>query len=102
MELGTEALKDGCFQSQYGDADMKAFGKLALTSAAAVLFSAAAMAQDSTTTTTTTQSSPPGVFVGVPGVAGVQVGPSGGCQTRTTTQTDNVTGDSRSVSRSNC
>ena len=82
---------------------MKSFGKLALTSAAVVLFSTAVMAQDSTTTTTTTQSSPPGVFVGVPGVAGVQVGgPPGGCATRTTTQTDNDTGASRSVTRSNC
>jgi hypothetical protein len=81
---------------------MKSFGKLAIISAAVVLFSATAMAQDSTTTTTRSDA-PGGVFVGVPGVAGVQVGgPPGGCSTRTTTQTDNDTGASRSVTRSNC
>jgi hypothetical protein len=85
--------------------------KLAIAAAAIVAFSGAgaAIAQDTTTSTTTVhehQTDPgPGVTVGVPGVAGVHVGGppvEHGCTTKTRTDTDNETGDSRSVTRSNC
>jgi hypothetical protein len=83
---------------------MKILGKFAVAAAGVALFSAAAFAEDvRTTTTTRTQEPGPGVYVGVPGVVGVQVGtPSTGCTTRNTTTTDTNTGDSRSVTRSNC
>ena len=56
----------------------------------------------STTTTTTTQPGP-GVSVGVPGVVGVQIGaPSTGCTTRSTTKTNTDTGNSKTVTRSDC
>ena len=85
--------------------------KLAIAAAAIVAFSGAgaAIAQDTTTSTTTVhehQTDPgPGVTVGVPGVVGVHVGGppvDTGCTTKTRTDTDNETGDLRSVTRSNC
>ena len=85
--------------------------KIAIAAAAIVAFSGAgvAIAQDTTTSTTTVhehQTDPgPGVTVGVPGVVGVHVGGppvESGCTTKTHTDTDNETGDSRSVTRSNC
>jgi hypothetical protein len=83
--------------------------KIAIAAAAIVAFSGAgaAIAQDTTTTTVHEhQVEPgPGVTVGVPGVAGVHVGGppvDTGCTTKTRTDTDNETGDSRSVTRSNC
>lgn len=86
---------------------MKSLCTMALIAVAGFGLATAAIAQDTTTTTTTTTSpgpSGPGVFVGVPGVAGVQVGAPpgpGGCTTRSTTQTDGA-GDSRSVTSTNC
>jgi hypothetical protein len=83
---------------------MKILSKVAVAAAGVVLFSAAALADDVTTTTTTrTQEPGPGVYVGVPGVVGVQVGaPSTGCTTQQRTTTDTDTGASHSVARSNC
>jgi hypothetical protein len=83
---------------------MQILSKIAIGAAGVALFSAVAFADDVTTTTTTrTQEPGPGVFVGVPGVVGVQVGaPPSGCTTQSSTTTDTYTGDSRSVSRSNC
>jgi hypothetical protein len=88
---------------------MRAFA-IAVGTAAALTFSVAGtFAQDSTTTTTTVHHDEvapgPGVTVGVPGVAGVHVGgPSveTGCTTRRSTTTDNDTGASTTVKRSNC
>ncbi len=83
--------------------------KIAVAAAAIVALSgAAAMAQDVTTTTTThhTETAPgPGVNVGVPGVVGVHVGgppEERGCTTKSRTTTDTETGDSASVTKSNC
>jgi hypothetical protein len=83
---------------------MNALSKVSIVLAAVVSLSASAVAQDSTTTTTTTTTQPaPGVFVGVPGVVGVQVGaPPGGCTTRSSTTTDNDTGASATRSATNC
>jgi hypothetical protein len=69
-----------------------------------MLASTAAVADEVTTTTTTrTQEPGPGVYVGVPGVVGVQVGsPSHGCTTQRRTTTDTDTGTSASVTRSDC
>jgi hypothetical protein len=82
---------------------MKNIGFVALT-AIGLLAAAPCYAQDTTTTTTTTQTAPgPGVFVGVPGVVGVQVGaPPVGCTTRSSTTTNDDTGASRSMTQSNC
>jgi hypothetical protein len=89
---------------------MKSFA-IAAGAAAVLAFSAAGtFAQDSTTTTTTVhhdeQTSPgPGVNVGVPGIVGVHVGgPSveTGCTTKRSTTTDNDTGASTTVKRSDC
>jgi hypothetical protein len=63
---------------------------------------------DAASTTTTTNPGPaPGVFVGVPGVAGVQVGgpPApgpGGCTTSNSTTTNDQTGATRSTTGTNC
>jgi uncharacterized protein YraI len=83
---------------------MKILSKIAIGAAGIALFSAAAFADEVTTTTTnSTQQPGPGVYVGVPGVVGVQVGaPPSGCTTQSRTTTDTNTGDSRSVTRSNC
>jgi hypothetical protein len=83
---------------------MKILGKIAIGAAGLALFSVAAFADEVTTTTTQrTQEPGPGVYVGVPGVVGVQVGePSRGCTTQNRTTTDTDTGTSRSVTRSNC
>jgi hypothetical protein len=78
--------------------------------AAALAFPAAVtFAQDSTTTTTTVHHDEvapgPGVTVGVPGVAGVHVGGppvESGCTTKKSTTTDNDTGASTTVKRSDC
>jgi hypothetical protein len=73
--------------------------------AVGTVFAASAAAQDDTTTTTTsTTVTPPqhGAFIGVPGVAGVEVGGRPGCVTRSKTETDQDTGQTRSVSESNC
>jgi hypothetical protein len=82
---------------------MKLICKLALATGAIFAVSAA-VAQDATTTTTTTQqnSGQPGAFIGVPGVAGVQVGGTRGCETRSKTETDQDTGETRSRTESNC
>ena len=83
---------------------MKILGKIAIGAAGLALFSVAAFADEVTTTTTQrTQEPGPGVYVGVHGVVGVQVGePSRGCTTQNRTTTDTDTGTSRSVTRSNC
>jgi hypothetical protein len=77
-----------------------------LGAAAVGLFvlTAPCLADEVTTTTTTTTPAPaPGVSVGAPGVVGVQIGaPPTGCTTRNTTQTNTDTGQSRSVTRSDC
>jgi hypothetical protein len=84
---------------------MKTTAFAALT-ALGLLSAAPCYAQDTTTTTTTTHSETapgPGVFVGVPGVAGVQLGaPPVGCTTRSSTTTNDDTGASRSMTQSNC
>ena len=66
------------------------------------MFASSAMAEEVTTRSTTTTEPGPGVTVGVPGVVGVQVGGSQGCTTRSKTQTNTETGDSRTVTRSDC
>jgi hypothetical protein len=83
--------------------------KIAIAAAAIVALSgAAAIAEDVTNTTTqheTTTAPGPGVTVGVPGVAGVHVGGppvETGCTTKSKTTTDTDTGDSASVTKSNC
>src|SRR5258708_4842062 len=81
-------------------------GSLAITSVLAV--SSIGIAQETSTTTTTrttTERPAPGIVVGVPGVAGVQIG--GGerrddCVTRKTTRTDEETGDSATRTRTRC
>jgi hypothetical protein len=88
---------------------MRAFA-IAIGTAAALAFSAAGtFAQDSTTTTTTVHhdevAPAPGVTVGVPGIVGVHVGgPSveTGCTTKRSTTTNNDTGASTTVKRSDC
>jgi hypothetical protein len=63
---------------------------------------------DTQTTTTTTHhdGGPPAAYVGVPGVAGVQVGPGAGprtgCETRNKTVTDDYTGETHSRTETNC
>jgi hypothetical protein len=66
--------------------------------------SVAVAQEDTTTTTTSTTVTPPqhGAFIGVPGVAGVEVGGRPGCVSRSKTVTDQDTGESRSVHESNC
>jgi hypothetical protein len=81
---------------------MKLIYTLALATGALFAVSAA-VAQDTTTTTTTQHTEgQPGAFIGVPGVAGVQVGGTRGCETRSKTETDQDTGDSRTHTESNC
>lgn len=82
---------------------MKLICTLALGAAAAFAVSAAA-AQDSTSTTTSTTVTAPrhGAYIGVPGVAGVEVGGKPGCVTRSKTETDQDTGETRSKTESNC
>jgi hypothetical protein len=82
---------------------MKPVYTLALAAAAAFAVSAAA-AQDTTTTTTSTTVTPPkhGAYIGVPGVVGVEVGGKPGCVTRSKTETDQDTGETRSKTESNC
>jgi hypothetical protein len=77
---------------------------LSLVSVSAVMSAMPTYADEvrSTTTTTTTQPGP-GVSVGVPGVVGVQIGaPATGCTTRSTTKSNTDTGDSKTVTRSDC
>ena len=89
---------------------MRMFAIAACTAAALAFSSAGTYAQDSTTTTSTTvhhdEVAPgPGLTVGVPGVAGAHVGgPSveTGCTTKRSTTTDNDTGASTTVKRSDC
>jgi hypothetical protein len=83
---------------------MRILSKIAIGVAGVALFSAVSFADEVTTTTTQRTTEPgPGVFVGVPGVVGVQVGaPPVGCTTQSRTTTDTDTGASRSVTRSNC
>jgi hypothetical protein len=81
--------------------------KLSLAFSAVILVSsiATAMAQeDTTTTTTTTTVTPPahGAYIGVPGVAGVEVGGRPGCVSRSKTVTDQDTGESHTVRDSSC
>lgn len=84
---------------------MKGLSKLAVA-ASAILWMSAAAAQDEETTTTTHRSPPPGAYVGVPGVAGVQVGPgagdTGGCEHRSKTVTNEATGDTMHKSETRC
>jgi hypothetical protein len=86
---------------------MKLLRIAAVVVAATLLSSAASFADDTTTTTTThTETAPgPGVYVGVPGVAGVHVGAppvERGCASQSTTRTNEDTGASRTVTRSDC
>jgi hypothetical protein len=83
---------------------MKAICILALVVGALFAVSAASAQDDTTTTTTSTTVTPPqhGAFIGVPGVAGVEVGGRPSCVTRSKTETDQDTGQTRSVSESNC
>jgi hypothetical protein len=87
---------------------MKVIGKLAIA-ASAILWISAAVAQDeetTTTTRTTRDAPPPGAYIGVPGVAGVQVGPGagyqGGCEHRSKTVTNEDTGESMTKSETRC
>jgi hypothetical protein len=84
---------------------MKTFSKLAIA-ASAILWISAAAAQDVETTTTTHTAPPPGAYVGVPGVAGVQVGPGAGythgCEHRSKTVTNEATGDTMHKSETRC
>jgi hypothetical protein len=66
------------------------------------MFAGSAMADEVTTRSTTTTESAPGLTVGVPGIVGVQIGGGQGCTTRSKTETNTDTGDSRTVSRSTC
>ena len=67
------------------------------------IYAGSAMAEEVTTKSTTTTTDPaPGVTVGVPGVVGVQVGGGQGCTTQSKTKTNTETGDSRTVTRSDC
>jgi hypothetical protein len=66
------------------------------------LYASSAMAEEVTTRSTTRTESAPGITVGVPGVVGVQIGGGQGCTTRSKTQTNTETGDSRTVTRSDC
>jgi hypothetical protein len=71
--------------------------------AGAIFVVSAATAQDTTTTTTTTETPPhQGAYIGVPGVAGVVIGGTRGCVSRSKTETDQDTGDSRTKTESNC
>jgi uncharacterized protein YraI len=86
---------------------MKLLRIAAVAVAATLLSSAASFADDTTTTTTThTETAPgPGVSVGVPGVGGVHVGAppaEPGCTSQSTTRTNEDTGASRTVTRSDC
>ncbi len=86
---------------------MKARDIAALAAAIMLLSSAASLAQETTTTTTTRHretAAGPGLTVGVPGVVGVHVGApaTAGCTTHKSTTTNEDTGNSRSVTRSNC
>jgi hypothetical protein len=87
---------------------MKAIRTMAILVVTGLGISTAAIAQDSTTTTTTTttnQAPARGVFVGVPGVAGVQLGAPpapGGCTTSNSTTTNDQTGATRSTTATNC
>jgi hypothetical protein len=77
---------------------------IGLAAASLLAFSNVALAQESTTTTTThTEHSAPGLEIGVPGVAGVQIGGERqDCVTRRTTHTDEETGDSHTSTRTRC
>jgi hypothetical protein len=67
------------------------------------IYAGSAMAEEVTTKSTTTTTDPaPGVTVGVPGVVGVQIGGGQGCTTQSKTKTNTETGDSRTVTRSDC
>jgi hypothetical protein len=83
---------------------MKTVCTLALAAGALLAVSAASAQDDTTTTTTSTTVTPPqhGAYIGVPGVAGVEVGGRPGCVTRSKTETDQDTGQSRSMTESNC
>ena len=86
---------------------MKLLRIAAVVVAATLLSSAASFADDTTTTTTThtETASGPGVYVGVPGVAGVHVGAppvERGCTSQSTTRTNEDTGASSAVTRSDC
>jgi uncharacterized protein YraI len=86
---------------------MKGIGKLAIA-ASAVFWISAAVAQDADTTVTTHSGPPPapGAYVGVPGVAGVGVGPGsgyvGGCEHRSKTVTNEDTGETYHKSETRC
>ena len=84
---------------------MKAIRTMAILVVIGLGITTAAIAQDSTTTTN--QAPALSVFVGVPGVAGVQVGgpPApgpGGCTTSNSTTTNDQTGATRSTTATNC
>jgi hypothetical protein len=94
---------------------MQTMGKLALAASAMMwvagnLWVTAASAQDYDDHTTTTRtehydSHRGGAYVGVPGVAGVHIGPGGpgsGCETHSKTVQDNDTGESHTRTVSNC
>jgi hypothetical protein len=67
------------------------------------IYAGSAMAEEVTTKSTTTTTDPaPGVTVGVPGVVGVQIGGGQGCTTQSKTKTNTETGESRTVTRSDC
>ena len=105
--VGTKVRNSGSLgQASNKSGDQNENSKNISVAAAASVFISArpTIADEVTTTTTTTQPAPaPGVSVGVPGVGGVQVGPpASGCTTRSTTKTDTETGDSKSVTRSDC
>jgi hydroxymethylglutaryl-CoA reductase len=76
---------------------------LAATVIGVGIYAGSAMAEEVTTKSTTTTTDPaPGVTVGVPGVVGVQIGGGQGCTTQSKTKTNTDTGDSRTVTRSDC
>jgi hydroxymethylglutaryl-CoA reductase len=82
---------------------MKTAKILAATVIGVGIYAGSAMAEEVTTKSTTTTTDPaPGVTVGVPGVVGVQIGGGQGCTTQSKTKTNTDTGDSRTVTRSDC
>ena len=79
---------------------VKSLKTVVLAAVAAVGFGSAAFA-DETTTSTTTRPGSPGLQVGVPGVAGVQIGGTPDCHSKTVTHS-NDEGDQVSKTRTNC
>lgn len=79
---------------------MKNLKVVAIATIAALGIGSAAFA-DETTTSTTTRQGDPGLQVGVPGVAGVKIGGTPDCHSKTVTHS-NDEGDAVSKTHTNC